>query len=132
MLSEECDINLFDKATGMFMLQEANVLATLWLVSGQAYTCWLSVAGKDGFIWISTSVDGQLPLHFEEAHLSVIINFNNEKTGQDFTWLLRYDDQQIYSRMNIAFTQGIFEASNGLGTWAKLKVNLRICKHTDG
>ncbi|CAD6578150.1 MAG: hypothetical protein CYPHOPRED_000460 [Cyphobasidiales sp. Tagirdzhanova-0007] len=121
MLSEECDINLFDKATAMFMLQEASVLSTLWLVSGHAYTCWLSVAGKDGFIWISTPVDGQLPLHFEEGHFSIIISFNNEKTGQNYTWLLRYPNQEVYSKMNAAFTQGVFEASNGLGTWAKLK-----------
>lgn len=151
MLSEECDINLFDKATGMFMLQEAGVVASLWLVKGETFTCgltqdltspsvtstslttvcyflaytpgWLSVAGKDGFIWISTPVDGQLPLHFEEAHLSVILSFNNEKTGQNFTWLLRYNERETYLKMNEAFTQGIFEASNGFGTWSKLKVS---------
>jgi hypothetical protein len=121
MLAETCDINLFDKATAMFMLQEANVLASLWLVSKQAYTCWLTVAGKDGFIWISTPVDGQLPIHFAEEQMSVIISFVNEKSGQNFTWLLRLKDHETYSRMNQAFTQGIFESSNGLGTWDKLK-----------
>lgn len=39
MLSEECDINLFDTATALFMQQEANVVASLWLVRNQAYTC---------------------------------------------------------------------------------------------
>lgn len=42
MLSEECDINLFDAATALFMQQEANVVATLWLVRNQAYTCKLA------------------------------------------------------------------------------------------
>lgn len=121
MISEECDINLFDKATGMFMLQEATVVASLWLVSKQAYTCWLTVAGKDGFIWISTPVDGQLPLHFEEGVKSIILSFNNEKTAQNFTWLLRFDKLESYVKMNTAFTQGIFESANGLGTWVKLK-----------
>lgn len=39
MLSEECDINLFDAATSLFMLQEGSVVASLWLVRNQAYTC---------------------------------------------------------------------------------------------
>ena len=39
MLSEECDINLFDTATSLFMQQEGNVVASLWLVRNQAYTC---------------------------------------------------------------------------------------------
>lgn len=121
MITEECDLNLFDKATGMFMLQEANVVSSLWLVKGQTFTCWLSIAGKDGFIWVSTPVDANLPLHFEEQYNSVIISFVNEKTQQNFTWLMKYNDKETYFKMNQAFTQGIFEANNGSGTWSKLK-----------
>jgi hypothetical protein len=121
MLSEDCDLNLFDKATGMFMLQEANVVASLWLVKGQAFTCWLSIAGRDGFIWVSTPVNGQLPLHFEEQHNAIIVSFSNEKTDQSFTWLMKFNDHDTYVKMNQAFTQGIFEANNGAGTWLKLK-----------
>lgn len=121
MISEDCDLNLFDKATGMFMLQEAGVVSSLWLVKGQTFTCWLSIAGKDGFIWVSTPVDGNLPLHFEEQHNSIIISFVNEKTQQNFTWLMRYNDKETYFKMNEAFTRGIFEANNGAGAWSKLK-----------
>jgi hypothetical protein len=121
MISEECDLNLFDKATGMFMLQEANVVSSLWLVKGKSFSCWLSIAGKDGFIWVSTPVDANLPLHFEEQHTSIIISFVNEKTQQNFTWLMRYNSSDVYLKMNHAFTQGIFEANNGSGTWSKLK-----------
>ena len=66
-------------------------------------------------------MDGNLPLHFEEQHLSIILSFNNERLDQHFTWLLRFNTQEVYLRMNNAFTQGIFEASNGLGSWQKLK-----------
>lgn len=66
-------------------------------------------------------MDGNLPLHFEEQHLSIILSFNNERLDQHSTWLLRFNSRDVYLRMNSAFTQGIFEASNGIGSWQKLK-----------
>lgn len=121
MISEECDINLYDKATGLFMLQEDKVVASLWLVKGQTYYCWLSVAGKDGYIWVSTHVDGQLPLHFQNDIISIIITFNNKKPLQEFTWLMKFNEQGAYGRMQTGFTQALFETNNGPGAWSKLK-----------
>lgn len=66
-------------------------------------------------------MDGNLPLHFEEQQNSIILSFNNERFDQHFTWLLRFNNRDVYMRMNDAFTQGIFEASNGIGSWQKLK-----------
>lgn len=119
MISEECDLNLFDKATGTFMLQEAGVISSIWLTKREAYTCWLTISGQDGFIWVSQPISADMPLHFVEEHCSVIISFTSDT--HQFTWLMRYKDNETYLKMNQAFTQGIFEAGNGAGTWSKLK-----------
>ena len=39
VFSEQCDINIYDQATGMFMQQEAGVAASLWLVKNAQYSC---------------------------------------------------------------------------------------------
>ncbi|KAL7008646.1 Vacuolar import and degradation protein 27 [Cystobasidiomycetes sp. EMM_F5] len=121
LITETCDINLYDAATGMFMLQENAVVTSLWLVQHKDYSCWLSVAGNDGYVWISIAIKGGLPIHFDSGSCSVIVSIVNEKTDQSFTWLLKYNDRATYEKMNDAFTQGIFEANNGYGSWRKNK-----------
>jgi hypothetical protein len=39
LLSEVAELHLYDKATGMFMLQEKDVQANLWLVAGESFPC---------------------------------------------------------------------------------------------
>jgi hypothetical protein len=67
LLSETVDVHLFDEATHQFMLQERDVQANLWLVRGQDFPCWLSVAGAGGQVWISMAIDADIPVHFTEV-----------------------------------------------------------------
>ena len=69
LLTETADLHLFDRATSMFMLQEKAVQANLWLVEGREFPCWLSVAGAGGELWVSTPVDNQMPLTFQEVRV---------------------------------------------------------------
>jgi hypothetical protein len=42
LLSEASELHLYDKATGMFMLQEKNVQSNLWLVARESFPCTLT------------------------------------------------------------------------------------------
>ena len=72
LLTETADLYLYDRATGMFMVQERAVQATLWLVEGQKFPCWLSIAGEGGQTWVSTSVSNDMPLTFSEVRKAPI------------------------------------------------------------
>ena len=71
LLTETADLYLYDRATGMFMVQERAVQATLWLVEGQKFPCWLSIAGEGGQTWVSTSVSNDMPLTFSEVRWTI-------------------------------------------------------------
>lgn len=93
LLSETADLCLYDQATEMFMLQEKEVQANLWIVKGVEFPCelisgaglkrfslrscvlagWLTVAGNKGHLWVSTPVDTSMPLTFEEVSIAVCI-----------------------------------------------------------
>ncbi|GAA94528.1 hypothetical protein E5Q_01180 [Mixia osmundae IAM 14324] len=121
--SETADLNLYDAATGVFMPQEKAVQASLWLVQGQKFPCWLTISGAGGRTWVSLPVDDQMPAAFNEDSLSFVFNYNNVETNQFFTWLLRLPDKESLDKLSEAFTRAFFEARNGAGQWAKLKTD---------
>ena len=122
ILTETVDLHLYDRATGLFMLQEKAVQAALWEVKGRDFPCWLSVAGAGGSIWVSTAVDNEMPLTFSESQLSLIFNFRHTALDKNFTWLLRVQTKESFARLNMGFARGLFEASAGPQTWSKLSV----------
>lgn len=48
-------------------------------------------------------------------------NYQNPKTNAIYTWLLRFSNRESFTRVNVAFTEILFEESAGEGAWEKLK-----------
>lgn len=60
-----------------------------------------------------------------QNELSLVFNFHHAKLGKNFTWLIRVQDREAFSRLNAGFSRGLFEASYGRNAWAKLSVRDR-------
>ncbi|KAK4049731.1 Vacuolar import and degradation protein 27 [Microbotryomycetes sp. JL221] len=106
-LTVTADLHLYDRATGFFMLQEKDVIASIHRTKG-GY--WLLVEGAKG-PWKETSM---------------VFNFRPESSDADpspatYTWLLRFTDRAAFDRTQQAVTTALFEGKWGVGAWNKLK-----------
>ena len=67
ILTENISLWLYDKATEVFMEQEREAQANLWVVEKLEFPCWLTVAGNGGKLWVSSPIDNSMPLTFAEV-----------------------------------------------------------------
>ncbi|SGY66823.1 BQ5605_C004g02710 [Microbotryum silenes-dioicae] len=123
LVSVEGDLYLYDRATGMFMMQEPLVQASIHRTM-EAY--WLIVEGKTG-PWVSQGIDSETT--FSEAEKSMVFNYRSEpedglgegESSQVYTWLVRFPTSKPFEIIQQAVTTALFEDKFGSGTWQKLK-----------
>ncbi|GAA5977039.1 hypothetical protein JCM11641_001283 [Rhodosporidiobolus odoratus] len=145
VLSITASLHLYDRATGLFMQQDASVRAGLYKLppspeeGREAGGYWLVVeslsSGREGEVWVSQGVSGETTVNFAEKERAMVFNYSvpaeeeqgqGEGGGQTFTWLLRLSSEEEFGRLQAEVSEALFEDKWGKGSWRKLKEEERI------
>ncbi|GAA5835390.1 hypothetical protein JCM11251_005221 [Rhodosporidiobolus azoricus] len=136
LISVPASLHLYDRATGLFMQQDAAVRASLYKLpggGGGSEGHWLVVEseteGKEGEVWVSQGVGAETTVNFAEKERAMVFNYTvtpeeGDDSGagsQTFTWLLRLSDEAAFSALQASVSAALFEDKHGAGTWNKLK-----------
>ncbi|GAA6001784.1 Vid27p [Rhodotorula paludigena] len=123
-------LHLYDRATGLFMQQDAAVRAGLYALqkdSGGGH--WLVVANADneGDVWVSQAVTADTTVNFAEREKAMVFNYTTAASSdgsegpQTFTWLLRLEQDEAFSALQEAVSRALFEDKHGAGAWKRLQ-----------
>ncbi|KAL3463049.1 VID27 cytoplasmic protein-domain-containing protein [Aspergillus heterothallicus] len=115
---EKAELHLFDLPSGTFVLQDANVIATVTEVGDWQY--WLQISGDDRD-WLGQAVVADINPVFNFEYLSFIFNHYDEN-GSAYSWLLRFKDQDTEERFQQGLLQALWEQLNEV-KWTKVKDN---------
>jgi len=121
-------LHLYDRMTGLFMLQDDSVKASLYkLTPAEGSGHWLLVeaARTEGSVWVSQGIDKEMVINFAEKELSMVFNFSSDDNSETFTWLLRLPDENSFSALQSQVSAALFEDKWGSGSWNKLKEDER-------
>ncbi|GAA5853820.1 hypothetical protein JCM5353_002297 [Sporobolomyces roseus] len=121
-------LHLYDRMTGLFMLQDDSVKASLYkLTPAEGSGHWLLVeaAKTEGSVWVSQGIDKEMVINFAEKELSMVFNFSSDDNSETFTWLLRLPDENSFSALQSQVSAALFEDKWGSGSWNKLKEDER-------
>ncbi|ODQ68384.1 VID27-domain-containing protein [Nadsonia fulvescens var. elongata DSM 6958] len=99
---EIASLHLFDASMGVFVLQEASVVANV--VDAGKWEYWLNASSSDKN-YISMLITSDINPVFSFEHLSFIFNFCSIDGGL-FSWLLKFKDFDTLSR----FQEGVMRA----------------------
>jgi len=131
VISVIASLHLYDRMTGLFMLQDDSVKASLYkLTPAEGSGHWLLVEStkNEGGVWVSQGIDKEMVINFAEKELSMVFNFSADKedgTSDTFTWLLRLPDENGFSNLQSEVSAALFEDKWGQGSWNKLKEDER-------
>ncbi|KAL5337315.1 VID27 cytoplasmic protein-domain-containing protein [Aspergillus crustosus] len=120
LTKETAELHLFDFQTGTFVLQDANVSATVTEVGDWQY--WLQISGADKD-WLGQAVVADINPVFNFEYLSFIFNHYDE-IGTAYSWLLRFKDQETEEKFQQGLLQALWEQLNEV-KWTKVKENDR-------
>ncbi|GAA5944036.1 hypothetical protein JCM3775_006819 [Rhodotorula graminis] len=137
LLSVSASLHLYDRATGLFMQQDADVRAELYRTAPSAQ--WLVVESvKDqGEVWVSQAVDKDTTVNFAERERAMVFNYtapapastaDSSAAGgapETFTWLLRLSDDAAFVALQQAVSAALFEDKHGAGAWNRMKADER-------
>lgn len=145
LLSVGASLHLYDRATGLFMQQDADVRAELYRTGPQ--TQWLVVesVNEEGEVWVSQAVDKDTTVNFAERERAMVFNYtapapapsspaDSATAGsgssaaaapETFTWLLRLADDAAFIALQQAVSAALFEDKHGAGAWARMKADER-------
>ncbi|KAL3492552.1 VID27 cytoplasmic protein-domain-containing protein [Aspergillus germanicus] len=118
LTQEKAELHLFDLPSGTFVLQDANVVATVTEVGDWQY--WLQISG-DNRDWLGQAVVADINPVFNFEYLSFIFNHYDEN-GSAYSWLLRFKDQDTEERFQQGLLQALWEQLNE-AKWTKVKDN---------
>ncbi|GAA5937065.1 Vid27p [Sporobolomyces koalae] len=135
LLSVVASLHLYDRMTGLFMLQDDSVRASLYkLDPTEGSGHWLLVESNktNGGVWVSQGIDKEMVINFAEKELSMVFNFSADSpateddqtettSSETFTWLLRLPDENGFSQLQSKVSEALFEDKWGSGSWNKLK-----------
>lgn len=136
-------LHLYDRATGLFMLQDDFVKASLYKL-GPASTAkgyWLVVEsasapqgeGKDkkdeaADVWVSQAITAETTVNFAEKERAMVFNYtappepdSQQQPGWTYTWLLRLPTDEAFGALQASVSAALFEDKWGAGSWSKLK-----------
>ncbi|GKZ22116.1 hypothetical protein AbraIFM66951_008852 [Aspergillus brasiliensis] len=116
LAQEKAELHLFDFVSGTFVLQAANVTATVSEIGDWKY--WLQISGEDKE-WLGQAVVADINPVFNFEYLSFIFNAYSED-GSAFSWLLRFKDQETEERFQEGLMQALWEQLNEM-KWTKVK-----------
>ncbi|GAA6020127.1 hypothetical protein JCM10207_006265 [Rhodosporidiobolus poonsookiae] len=141
VITASASLHLYDRATGLFMQQDASVRAALYKLGAAAASenggvgHWLVVesasAGREGEVWVSQGVSADTTVNFAEKERAMVFNYAVEgdadagQPAQTFTWLLRLPDDDAFAALQAAVSAALFEDKWGAGSWKKLKEDER-------
>jgi hypothetical protein len=120
LAKEKAELHMFDFPTGTFVLQDADIVATVSEVGNWQY--WLQISGNDKD-WLGQAVVGDINPVFNFEYLSFIFNHYAED-GSAYSWLLRFKDQASEERFQEGLMQALWEQLNEM-KWEKVKENDR-------
>ncbi|GAA5951255.1 hypothetical protein JCM3765_002424 [Sporobolomyces pararoseus] len=131
IISVLASLHLYDRQTGLFMLQDDSVKASLYKLSpseGSGHWLLVQSATTGGGVWVSQGIDKEMVINFAEKELSMVFNFSAdtpEGSVETYTWLLRLPDENGFSKLQSEVSAALFEDKWGQGSWNKLKEDER-------
>lgn len=120
LAKERAELHMFDFASGTFILQDSDVVATVSEIGNWQY--WLQITGAEKE-WLGQSVVGDINPVFNFEYLSFIFNHYADD-GSAYSWLLRFRDQPTEERFQEGLMQALWEQLNEI-KWEKQKENER-------
>lgn len=120
LAKERAELHLFDFASGTFILQDSDVVATVSEIGNWQY--WLQITGTEKE-WLGQSVVGDINPVFNFEYLSFIFNHYADD-GSAYSWLLRFKDQPTEERFQEGLMQALWEQLNEI-KWEKQKADDR-------
>jgi hypothetical protein len=120
LAKERAELHMFDFASGTFILQDSDVIATVSEIGNWQY--WLQITGTEKE-WLGQSVVGDINPVFNFEYLSFIFN-HYAADGSAYSWLLRFKDQPTEERFQEGLMQALWEQLNEI-KWEKQKENER-------
>jgi hypothetical protein len=128
VITVHASLHLYDRATGLFMLQDDSVKAGLYKVPPPASGGhWLVVeSDKEGDVWVSQAVTGETTVNFAEKERAMVFNYtapavDEHSSSETYTWLLRLADEEAFAALQAAVSAALFEDKWGAGSWNKMK-----------
>ena len=127
VITVHASLHLYDRATGLFMLQDDSVKAGLYKVPPPANGHWLVVeSDKEGDVWVSQAVTGETTVNFAEKERAMVFNYtapavDEHSSSETYTWLLRLADEEAFAALQAAVSAALFEDKWGAGSWNKMK-----------
>lgn len=116
LAKEKAELHLFDFASGTFILQDSDVVATVSEIGKWQY--WLQITGSEKE-WLGQAVIADINPVFNFEYLSFI--FNHYTTdGAAYSWLLRFKDQKTEETFQEGLMQALWEQLNEI-KWVKMK-----------
>ncbi|BGP37527.1 Vacuolar import and degradation protein 27 [Rhodotorula kratochvilovae] len=130
ILTVLASLHLYDRATGLFMQQDAGVKAGLYKLpaaSGGGHWLVVESAETEGEVWVSQAVGASTTVNFAERERAMVFNYTAPPAAEDgapgetFTWLLRLEADEAFARLQEAVSAALFEDKHGAGAWRKMK-----------
>ncbi|GAA5825080.1 hypothetical protein JCM3770_004730 [Rhodotorula araucariae] len=131
LLTVLASLHLYDRATGLFMQQDAAVKAGLYRLPGGGHWLVVESAEAEGEVWVSQAVGADTTVNFAERERAMVFNYtappiaDNEggpaAPAETFTWLLRLEGDEAFARLQEAVSAALFEDKHGAGAWRKMK-----------
>ncbi|KAI5776840.1 VID27 cytoplasmic protein-domain-containing protein [Geopyxis carbonaria] len=116
LAEETAELHLFDVASGTFVSQEQEVVATVSEVGNWQY--WLQIEGADR-AWLGQPVIADINPVFNFEYLSFIFNHYTDD-GTAYSWLLRFKDMETEERFQEGLMRALWEQLNEQ-KWLKAK-----------
>ncbi|EIT82317.1 hypothetical protein AFCA_000901 [Aspergillus flavus] len=116
LAKEKAELHMFDFPSGTFVIQDADVTATVSEIGNWQY--WLQISGNEKE-WLGQAVVADINPVFNFEYLSFIFNHYTED-GSAYSWLLRFKDQETEERFQEGLMQALWEQLNEM-KWVKVK-----------
>lgn len=114
LVTEQAELHLFDFQSGTFILQDAEVEATVAEIGNWKY--WLQITGRQP--WLGQEVVPDINPVFNFEYLSFIFNHYTED-GSAYSWLLKFADRETEERFQEGLMQALWEHLNE-AKWQKV------------
>lgn len=121
LAQELAELHLFDFPSGSFILQDPAVKATVSEVGSWRY--YLQIGSKEHRDWLGQEIIADINPVFNFEYLSCIFNAY-ASTGEAYSWLLRFKDEETLLRFQEGLMQALWEQLNEM-KWQKVKQDER-------
>lgn len=108
LTTEGAELHLFDFESGTFMIQDAEVQATVFEVGNWNY--WLQISSKQRD-WLGSAVVPDINPVFNFDERCFIFNYYDHD-GSPYSWLLRFRDMETEERFQQGLMQALWEHLN--------------------